>query len=335
MRTYVRTYANTGIAALAYARARVQRAFGKEKGARGRDSECVERGAMPFVDEFMPSDGEDDFALEMEVGEDLLVPTDGESSGEVEFVPPGGSQLAPAAAASSISAVETSSGGPGKQQRTRAGQAAVPTTTCDSKVPRKRKLVRLVSNPKPESPVAQLMLCIAGKPLKNPVPVYPIKIDSTGKPWVTVNEHQDWSRRACASTGTTHYEVHFQAALTALRENIVELIEAERKKETAAGQQDMIRESLNLSDSEDEAGSRKTFRKHEDAQTDCQVTVEGVSVRVLNQLRPVCLECTAPALSALVAACKRLTEEHAAAPAANKKPKGSERSWAGKRGARR
>ena len=83
----------------------------------------------------------------------------------------------------------------------------------------------------------------------------------------------------------------------------------------------MIRESLNLSDSEDEAGSRRTTRKQEDAQTDCQVTVEGVSVRVLNQLRPVCLECTAPAVSAIVAACKRLTEEHAAAPAAPPKKK--------------
>ena len=62
---------------------------------------------MPFVDEFMPSDGEDDFALEMEVGEDLLVPTDGESSGEVELVPPGGSELAPAAAAASTPIIVT------------------------------------------------------------------------------------------------------------------------------------------------------------------------------------------------------------------------------------
>ena len=40
----------------------------------------------------------------------------------------------------------------------------------------------------------------------------------------------------------------------------------------------------------------------------------GVAVRVLNQQRPLYVECTAQAVNAILAACKEKAEEHAAAP---------------------
>lgn len=271
-------------------------------------------GAMEFCDDFMPSGGEDEFASGEEHMEDLLELTGEEDDDEVQFVPPGGTPLAAASASAASSASQAPAAALAKQQRKRGGRGTAPEPNGTDEAGSKRKLVRLESNPKPTSPVAQQMLCVVGYPLKNPVPVHPVKVDPQGKQWVILNEHQAWMRRATAQAGTTHYEAHFQAAVTALREEIGKLIAEARKNETAEGQQNLIRKNLCLSDSEDEPCSRKFSKKRDTCQTDFEVQFRGVAIRVLNQVRPLCVECTAPAVSAIVAALKEKAAEHTAAP---------------------
>ena len=305
---------------------------------RERERESGQRCAMQFRDEFMPSGSEDGSADEFGSGgetfEDMLELEDCEGAGgddddevqlvlpggdeEVQFVPPGGSVPAPAPAAARRQA-------PARRQppAKRAAMAGATALEGTSDIVRSRTLQRLTSNPKPPEPAAMEMLCIFGKPLKYPVPVHPVKIDSQGNRWFILNEHQTWLRRACAREGTTHYEVHFQAAVTALRENLQDLILEERKKESAAGQQDNIRKDLGISDSDEEPLRPRKRGKSSKApkpgeqfskKNRLEIPFCGGTLGVLNQLRPCCVECTAPAVSAILKACKQKADEHAAAP---------------------
>ena len=278
---------------------------------------------MAFRDDFVPSDGEvvSDSAAES-FGHLLEPPVGGGGSdSDIEFVPPGG-----AAPASSSAGPAASSAGAlpalGKQKKCKAGKpnaaaaagaAAKHALEGEVGTGALRKLVRLASNPKPDSAIAKHVLCITGHPLKFPVPVHPVKVDGRGKQWILLNEHQNWLRRACANTGTTHYEVRFQAAVTALREEFYQLITEARKMETTEGQQGAIRKTLGLSDSEDEPSSRNASRKPPPTRTDIQVNFRGVKVLVLNQHRPLAIECTESAITAVLRACKEKATEHVAA----------------------
>ena len=165
----------------------------------------MQRGAMQFHDDFVPSGDEEVFGSDEENGMGLLL--GGESGDEVEFVPPGGVMPAPGGvmpaptSASAASSATEALAAPQRNKRKQAGQA---TEAAHAEKDSGRKLVRLASNPKPQSPVVQQMLCITGGQLKHPVPVCPVKVDSKGNQWVVVNEHQSWLRRPCASAGTTH-----------------------------------------------------------------------------------------------------------------------------------
>ena len=281
---------------------------------------------MDFHDEFMPSESDDllDSGEEGAGEEDELLelPSNGEEDGsEVEFVPPGGAAPAPASAASSAASSAGIRPVPPEQKKLKnAGKTAARAPENQADIASTRKLARLTSNPKPDSPVAMPLLCIVGHPLKHPVPVHPVKVDSKGKQWIQANEHQHWLRRACANFGTTHYEVHFQAAVTTLREEFYKLITEARKNDTTEGQQQAIRKGMGISDSESESHPRNSSRKRKlrrdsrEHADDLQVNFQGVAMRVRNQQRPLCIECTAAVVSAIVAFCKEKAEEHAAAP---------------------
>ena len=292
-----------------------QREGGRE---RERGAEKALRAMAAFRDDFMPSGSE--AASDSDCFGDLVeLPGEGgDDEDEVQFVPPGGDALAPApssVAGFSASSASVHSAPPGQKKR-KTGKTAAAATEDEGDAAPPRRLVRLTSNPKPELPTAQQLLCITGRPLKHPVPVHPVKVDSKGKQWIILNEHQNWLRRACATAGTTHYEVHFQAAITALRGEFQDLIAEARKQDTSEGQQGAIRKGLGLSDSEGEACPRASnlSRKRGVAKSELEVKFRGVTVCVLNQQRPLCVECTAPAVNAILAACRDKAEEHATAP---------------------
>ena len=214
---------------------------------------------MAFKDDFIPDGSDDDLSCSFDedtMNDALLMQpgaeeaADGDSD-EVQFMPAGGVAPESARTSAAYSAASSAGAAPACPQKKKR---ATDIRRCAQ-----RKLIRLTSNPVPESVVAKDLLCLVGYPLKHPVPVHPVKLSSNGKQWIVVNEHQYWLRRACA--GRTHYEMHFQAAVTWLRGELQKLISEARKKFTAEGQQGSIRRSLGISDSESEPGSHKGMRK--------------------------------------------------------------------------
>ena len=137
---------------------------------------------MVFRDEFMPEGSDDDpFGSSEEDAEDddlLMQPGAQEAaagdSDEVEFVPPGG--VAPEFARASAASSAASFAGAAPAHPKKKQRSVEPVAEMSQ-----RKLARLTSNPKPESPVAQNLLCIVGYPLEHPVPVHPVKLDNNGK----------------------------------------------------------------------------------------------------------------------------------------------------------
>ena len=130
---------------------------------------------MEFRDAFLPSEDEDEDLFGANEVEDLLEVSDsGSDANEVELVPPGG--------ASAESSATMASATPQKMERKRKAADAE-----QGQKDATRRLMRLTTEPKPESPVARPMLCITGYPLKQPVPVCPVKVDGNGKQWVILS----------------------------------------------------------------------------------------------------------------------------------------------------
>ena len=266
-------------------------------------------------DDFLP--GDSDFSLSGNEAEDaLLAVSDGEAEHdpELEVVPPGGVAPELASGPASSSADLTTKPAGKKSKRPHTCTDEVKSAGC-------RELTRLKSDPVPDQPEAQNMLCIVGRPLKYPVAVHPVKVDGDGKRWICVNEHQYWLRRSIGtlSAGTTHYEVHFQAAVTWVRTEFQNLIAEARKQMRADGQQEAIRKGLGISDSETEQDPRQRSKKQRLAKnvihkTEFQVTFMGTPVCVRNQVRPVCVECSLPVVCAIIKACKDKAQEHFNAP---------------------
>ena len=268
---------------------------------------------MVFHDDFLPSDSAEEAEEAAQVEEMLALPSD--SGDEPEIVPGGGVAPGPAASGSSakFGAEQLAIAPPGAlrpaatpdaKRKQGKGAAAAAEGESGSRPP--RKTARLLSETKPDAPEARTFLCVVGKPLKQPMAVHPIKIDCAGKRWFLVNEHQYWLRRACSTHGTMHYEVLFQAAVTAARSKISTMIESSRKSDSAGAQQDQMRNALDLSDSEGE-GSKRTPKKRgqtSSAASEIAVSFHGRKIAALNQLRPICLECTPEAVSTIIEFCR-------------------------------
>ena len=86
-----------------------------------------------------------------------------------------------------------------------------------------------------------------------------------------------------------------------MREKLTVLISAARKTRSARGQQSLMRETLQVSDSENE-GDPAAPRDKRFENPVLSVSFEGVPIRILNQMRPVCIEYSKKAIDALVEA---------------------------------
>ncbi len=257
--------------------------------------------AMSAVDEWCPSssDSETLRAEEMIASEKVLqehVVEVGKMPEEAIVVDDDeGDSLGAGRAASSTQPAPSSC----TRRKAKAPRLATTATT--------RKLRRRVSDAKPSSVTVLSLLCVWGKPLKAPVPVYPIRRDPSGKAWIHLSEHLLWLRRAVAPTGSTHYQELFQSALSDLRRTLREQIEDGRKSTSSGAEQAKLRAALQLSDDDEgPCASRGVASKARKGQPTgvVSVKIKDTVVQVKNSTRPLILECTQDSVTSVVAFCQ-------------------------------
>lgn len=173
-----------------------------------------------------------------------------------------------------------------------------------------RTLARLASNPTPTSVVCKAMLCLHGRPLKQPLAVHPVKRDLAGRSWVLVNEHQVWLRRACALQGSSHYEHAFQSAVSALRKELVSRLAESRVAGQSAEEQKKLRTQLAMVESDDDEGVSGQGRRStprvakKDTRASVEIELHGTRLQMLNCPRPVVVDASPASIMAVIAFCQ-------------------------------
>ena len=116
--------------------------------------------------------------------------------------------------------------------------------------------------------------------MRHPVVVWPLWRDKDDTSWITVSEHLLWLRRVVCAQGSTKYKRFFQAAVTALRQDVKTQIEQ------AANPLDKARSELQLD--EDDAANAEACpaaarggkrKKPLPSEKTVQVEIDGVSAK--------------------------------------------------------
>ena len=173
-----------------------------------------------------------------------------------------------------------------------------PATVEEDQPATKRKKHSLKA---PEKAVASGMLCVFGKPLKTPVVVWPLHVETDGSLWIPLTEHVHWLRRACESSGQTQYELPFQSAISELRRIFTAEVQKSRVGGPAAVQMKM-RENMGISDGQG-ATSPNKLRLRVGQPPTTTVVLVGYTFRIRNTVRPILIDRTENAANALMEFC--------------------------------
>jgi len=120
---------------------------------------------------------------------------------------------------------------------------AAPLADKDKRAPTGRKLSRRPSEP--QKPIVAMTMCVRGGPLSAPVPVHPLQ-KAGGKEWIHACAHLQWLRKACSSSGFSHYDLRFQSAINDMSDCFRSALAASE----STTNQGVIRDHLGLSDDE-------------------------------------------------------------------------------------
>ena len=164
--------------------------------------------------------------------------------------------------------------------------------------PRKRKLKKCVSETRPVEVEATSMVCVWGGHMKRPVVVEPVWIES-GTTWMSPSEHWLWLRRSCCDKGMTFYKQKFQNALSALRLELKQQLNAHNTPDPAG----QLRATLNL-DSDDEAKAACPQRRLATRTGIVTVKLGDTVIKMQNKPRPLAMECTESSVIAVMKFCR-------------------------------
>lgn len=269
---------------------------------------------MVFHDEWAPSEDEAEAAA-MDALRPSLLSAEGLLLGDDEALtaaatgPPGASPNTPRSsdAQSNPNNAPQMAGAVGKKKR-KAAEVDEDETSPDSPEASHDDAGRIASlGLTPWTPPAAIeakrLLCVVGGTIKAPVVLRP-HVDGQGKEWILISEHLPWLRRALGANGSTHWSEALQSAVTALRAELRSKLQDARQAATAGGQQEQLRQQLQLED----AGVRKakSFRrlKGDSVMNAQKVTLQGVDIEMLNSARPLAVAATAQCVQALVRFCR-------------------------------